>query len=509
MAYTDQEILEKAKLLKEKGASNDKIKEFVTLAKQEQGDISETPQKGVLGGITGKIGEQISKVPSAVSGLGQVSEQIGSHPLGATMGALTTLGGGLGKALGKTALDVGGAAIDTAKSIPTAIKTAGAATGQLLRGGKLSDPFEAPTKYQSITPEETQAMQEAGTSSLKATSKVSSFVPTPLSQLASGYGTEFIESIEQGKSPEEALGRAGVVGGERYALMKFIQKLAKQPKKIQEAKQKVVEQKVSPKLTAKEKRLATDQGRVVKGKESKLFGKEPDVIKPSTKDVKAAQTVSDKIDDAYKLDEQALNQKIKGEITKEARGLKPSMQQTKVSASTTRESLNKWNKLKAEQADDVLYESAGINKMQNKFETFLNQLKKITRTKSGKFRTKSLDDVWNVRKGYDSSIPDRIKQATEQSDAILQAQKDAWLQNRGILNDMIKSTETGLGSTAKKSFEVMNDLYRASNNIVQKAPIDLKGTTGALSKKNLLKYAIGGTGAAFGINQLKQLLGMD
>lgn len=504
MPYTDQEILEKAKLLQQKGISNDKIKEFVTVAKKEQ---VPSDDRGMFLGAVGKLGEQISKVPSAASGVKQFGESLAVSPMGAGMELGKKVVGGLGKALGKTVLDIGKSAIDTAKAYPAAIKTAGAATGQLLRGGKMDEPFQPPTKFQTITPEETEQLQQAGTGAVKTTAKAAGFVPTPLSQFASGYGVEFIESIEQGKSPEEALGRAGVVGGERYALMKFIQKLSKQPQKIKEAKQKIVEQKTQPKLTIKEKRLATDEGRVIKGKDSKIFGKKPDVVKPAPADAKAAKTVADKIDDAYKLDEQALNQKIKGEITREARALQPDMQKTKITAETIRKARNKWDSLKTEQADDLLYQSAGIDKMQKKFETFLDQFKKVTRTKSGKFRTKSLDDIWNVAKGYDKSIPTRIKQATEMSDAILQAQKDTWLQNRSILRDMIKSTETGLGSQAKTSFDIMKDLYRASNNIVQKAPIDVKGTTGILSKETLLKGAAGTVGAAFGLNQLKQLLG--
>ena len=107
--------------------------------------------------------------------------------------------------------------------------------------------------------------------------------------------------------------------------------------------------------------------------------------------------------------------------------------------------------------------------------------------------------MWKIRIEYDNSIKDRIKQAWEgQSDAFTLLQKDMWLENRQIMNDVIKETAEGLKVNAKQSFSDMTSLYRARQNIISKTKLDLKGTPGRLSsetlKKNIIRFGIGWAG---------------
>lgn len=138
--------------------------------------------------------------------------------------------------------------------------------------------------------------------------------------------------------------------------------------------------------------------------------------------------------------------------------------------------LNAWDRVKKQQQKSVEFvEFPGAKRFQEIFEQHLNKLTKGT-------KEKTLDDLWKIRKNYDNSIPDRVKQANDLSPISSQIQKDMWLQNRRILNDIINDSARGLGAESQDAFKDMSNLYIARQNIIGKAKLDVKGAPGAFGK---------------------------
>ena len=181
------------------------------------------------------------------------------------------------------------------------------------------------------------------------------------------------------------------------------------------------------------------------------------------------------------------------------------MQKVRMMAMEIRKLKAAWAKLKIEQIKDPDFLAAGGKQMQKNFDEYIKSLSRVVRTKKGKFRTKNFDDIWNTRIKYDNTIPSRIKQATSLSEGRLQLQKDMWLQNRRLFNNVIKEAEHGLGPEAEAAFDVMSDLYTASNNIIQRAPIDVTGAPGFVTQERLIKGAAGAVGAAAGLTAYKAI----
>ena len=100
-----------------------------------------------------------------------------------------------------------------------------------------------------------------------------------------------------------------------------------------------------------------------------------------------------------------------------------------------------------------------------------------------------------MRKSYDSSISDSVKQANSLSTPAAQAQKQAWLENREIFNSVLDTMSQGLDKESAVAFKEMSLLYEARNNIIDKFKIDTKGTSGIVSPKNAVRATIGGTAA--------------
>lgn len=247
--------------------------------------------------------------------------------------------------------------------------------------------------------------------------------------------------------------------------------------KIQEA--------ISPKPTVKEARLAQSEGRLVKGKERTwLRGGTDDTVIPSAKVVKAAETIQRSIPDAAKLNESELHTALDAKIGETAQKLKPQMQATPVDQTITGKAFERWKRLKEEQANDAEFvdNQAGNTKLQDQFENRLKKLEWDITSPNGKFKAptpKTLDDVWEVAKEYDQSVPNNVKQANAMSDAKLQYRKQMWLDNRAILRDILTNSENGLGE-AKQAFSDMTDMYHAQEGIISKTKVD----SGQVSKIN-------------------------
>jgi len=281
------------------------------------------------------------------------------------------------------------------------------------------------------------------------------------------------------------------------------------PKRGPRINNAIVEDMISPKLGAAEKRLATAEGRVLKSKESKLFGKKPDVVLPAKATKESANIISKRIPGAEKMNEFELANALEKETAVIAKELQPKLQEVALKKEQIT-SLNKeWSKIKAAQQReaDFALNVAGSKRLQKSFEEFLTKIKQFRKDSAGKFRTKNLDDLWEIRKSYDKSIFENVRQANKNSSDWLQYQNRIWKQNRKLLNDIINDTAKGLGSESSASFYNMSKLYDARGELIQKAPIDLRGKAGILSSSNIKKGALVGGGTYLGSKLLKSLTG--
>ena len=256
---------------------------------------------------------------------------------------------------------------------------------------------------------------------------------------------------------------------------------------------------ISPKLTSKEVRKIISEDRVARGAKGgvkeKLFGSKADLVTQSKQVEKARDTIMRRIENVDKLDDFALNSKLKSEITTIANEIKEPMKAISVTPQQTTSIKGVWDKLKGVQSKRDDFVAFNGKRTQKNFEAYLDSVKKTVKDEKGKFRTKDMNDVWDIRKNYDNSIPDNVKQATTQSPARLQFRKEMWLENRAILNDTINDMSNGLGDLSKKAFSDMSDIYMARQNIATKSKILTDGEKGLL-EKNIVKWGLtvgGGT----------------
>jgi len=240
-----------------------------------------------------------------------------------------------------------------------------------------------------------------------------------------------------------------------------------------------VEDFVSPKINAKETQKIVAEGRAVKGKKGILGGKKPDLVEQTAEVKRAAGTATRRIegfaDLAKKGDDFVAVKAVDAEITNIAKLLSPEMKKVPVSKSTVSKMDESWRLLKKQQADTPEFGNfPGAKKVQEKFERLLAEAK----------NAETLDDLWDLRKKYDGPkfTPPSVKKATGASAPFTQLQKEMWLENRGILNDMINSEALGLGNVSKQAFVDMSDLYTVKQNLATKAKIDVKGKPGAIGQ---------------------------
>lgn len=254
----------------------------------------------------------------------------------------------------------------------------------------------------------------------------------------------------------------------------------------QERVAQTLQEKVVPALTKRERQIAISQGRVTRGGSSKLTGTKPDIVRPDRRTSKAIDTLQRRIKGVNKMDDIQIANSAQSEITSISNKLKPQMRKVQVKPETTKSARRLWDVVKESQTAEPEFDAfPGSKKFQQRFEGFLNEMIKPVRSKTGKFRRKNLNDLWEIAKRYDDIVPERVKQANELSSDALQFQKDMWLQNRRILRDIIEDASDGLGSKAKKAFSDMTDLYRIRNNIIQKGDIVTEAKPGLLRPRNV------------------------
>lgn len=252
---------------------------------------------------------------------------------------------------------------------------------------------------------------------------------------------------------------------------------------------------ISPKMDAKAIKLALKEGRIVPGQDPGILkGGTPDQIMPSAQTVKASQTIADSIPGAVDMKPPDLYKAIDGKITEIATKLRPEMEKVPLTDATVSKITNDWQALKEKQlADPYMPTTANLEKLQQNFEKNFLQ----------KSKSNNLADLWDTRIKYDSSVPDTVKNATSLSSDTLQAQKAIWLQQRGILNDAIHNSISGLGKTSQDAFSNMSDMYNAQKGMVSGYTIDKEGAPSLIHqginkiKEHPIAAGVGAAAAAY------------
>lgn len=265
-----------------------------------------------------------------------------------------------------------------------------------------------------------------------------------------------------------------------------------------------IQQAISPKLTAKETKLALSQGRIAPGRDPGiLHGGTPDEVLPSASTEKASQTIARNIPGAANMKQPELYQAVGQKIEQTSNELRPQMQKVPINEKTVQNITDKWETLKSQQLNDPYMDAtANVEKLQSQFENDF-----LKKSKSG-----NLGDLWDTRIAYDKSVPANVKEANALSPEKLQSQKAIWLQNRGILNDAINDTSEGLGGASKKAFSDMTDMYNAQRGIESSYSVPKEGPASRV--KDFIdthpKTKIAGeiAAGAVGLHELKKVPGI-
>lgn len=254
-----------------------------------------------------------------------------------------------------------------------------------------------------------------------------------------------------------------------------------------------LKERISPKPTVKEAKLALEQGRLVKGKDATFFKNgTPDQVLTNEQQLKSVNTIDRLLPDHTKMSDPELYTSLKEKVGETANNLKPEMEKVKINPQTVKNITDQWNKVKAEQkASPYTPSDVNIKKLQSDFES------RLQKSKSG-----NMNDLWETRKAYDDSVPDNVKSATSQSSESLQVKKEVWLQNRRILNAAINDSGNGLGETSRQAFSDMTDMYEAQNGIKSKANINTKIEPAGIKKiiKPIIKAGAKATGLGAGLH---------
>lgn len=386
------------------------------------------------------------------------AEQVGGQVLG-TAGLLT--GNPLvgGAALGA------GQAMEQEKGVGGVLMNAaiGAATGKLLEGG-----------FKMAQPHIEKAIAQYG---VPAFEKLSAYIPEGLKDTYKTFAEKVTPIIEKGidKIPEAPFsGGINKLQDTATGLSKGIEKKISNKVKSKiiglpttpEEEISKIEELISPKLTSKEIKLAEREGRIIPKKEAGIFTKgKPTTVIPKNKVMSNAPIIQKNIPGAAQMDESQLADELRMKVSEISQKLKPEMEQVTLPPENVSTIYKNWEKLKEKQTKDFRFtDNSGNKRFQKSFE---ERLKGVT-------SDTNMDNVWDLVKSYDDSIPESIKNATDKSAPVDIFRKEMWLQNRRILRGAIDNASNGLGDISKKAFKEMSAMLDSHENIISKAHVDTK-----------------------------------
>ena len=247
-----------------------------------------------------------------------------------------------------------------------------------------------------------------------------------------------------------------------------------------------IEEIIAPKLLKREVQKALSEGRVIRGKKSIIFGKKPDIVQLDNLSKRAAQTISELIPGADRLTDAQLVVQLDNKIARLSQELSPGLKQVFVDDITKNDMLNSWLQIKENQATSVGRKLSGprFKGAQDDFEKMLLEA----------IDTDDLDQLWALRKKYDDTTPENVKNAGEKSAEGFQFEREIWLENRRIMNEVIEKLSEGLENEARRFFEQLRDMYTARTNIINRADISRKKIGGIFLPRRLIEYGLGATG---------------
>lgn len=275
---------------------------------------------------------------------------------------------------------------------------------------------------------------------------------------------------------------------------------------------------ISPKVTARETKIALAEGRIAPGQEAGILRDgTPDQVIPSEAIQKAATTIKREIPGAESMTQPELHGALDVKISDIAEKLTPEMKKVPLTDQIIANITDAWDRLKIKQLEDP-YASSGANldKLHAQFERdFLSPLtRKVDEASmSGSLgidaQSSNMNDLWDIAKAYDQSIPANVKSASVISPDTFQTQKSVWIQNRAILRGAINDVATGLGSKSKTAFDVMHDLYNAQKGIQSSYKVPKEGAPSSVKQflqKPAVKAATTIAKVGVGIEGAKKLL---
>jgi len=244
--------------------------------------------------------------------------------------------------------------------------------------------------------------------------------------------------------------------------------------------EKTLENIVSPRFNISEKSKAIREKRVKAGSDYPTLGKAPDFIEPSKDAKKIADTVRKYVDDADRLDQFEIVERVDNTITTLAKEIRPVLKDLNFTPQQRKELFSEWEFIKNKQKKSIFYDTkTSVKKFQDATENFLKQVNsKVKDTNTGQFRESNMNDLWDFRIAYDNLADvKRIKKMLKKADLSGEEQLliDMWRQNRDILNQFIKDSANAMGDDVGSKWLDMSNMYEVIDNISLKGDIDLTG----------------------------------
>ena len=363
-----------------------------------------------------------------------------------------------GEALGQ----LGGTALDLLTAGTYGKATAGMKAGEL--APKLSKLPTVAQGLKNVAEKPTGLLTKQG---LKAVGKGA----------AIGYGYDVTQGL-QGQRGEGRTGVASVIPGLGTVIGAGLPALAEGAQSIKNATGNVspelkaiqknerltnLQDRISPKPTIKEVRLAQSQGRIESGQPRTFFkAGTPDRIIPTSQVKQASEVIDKYIPNHADLSNPELSTEIKNQVENISQKLEPELKKTPIDQETVRKINSELKDTQKTQLKlgDTPDSKAIIKKSQKDFQETVKGTK-----------GRNLNDLWETAKAYDNSIPDNVKNANVNSPENLQLKRQLWLQNRRILKNAINDSSFGLGKTSRQAFSDMTSMYEAQRGLRSRAAL--------------------------------------
>ena len=217
-------------------------------------------------------------------------------------------------------------------------------------------------------------------------------------------------------------------------------------------------EKIAPKLTSKEIRVALKEGRVVRtGRFGKILGK-ADKVKVNNRVLNSADTLLGRIAGVKKMNDAQIANAAGKEIAKISNNIAPDLQKVKLLDETKDSIIDSWATVKeTQQTQSQFFTGKALEVSQKNFDDAVAQM----------IIADNADDLWRTIIHYDNTVKSNIKSATSQSSDALQEAKDVWLDSRRILRDALDDVTNQIpDAKIANEFRAMSNLYTAKNNII-------------------------------------------